>query len=97
MELLIEKSWCVYMLKCADNTVYTGATNDLWSRLIAHNEGRAAKYTRGRGPVQLLAVCHVKSRSAALMLEHEVKQLSRQEKLRLVDTWREETAVQISA
>ena len=47
------KCWVVYILRCKDNTLYTGITDDLNKRLKAHNEGKGAKYTRGRGPVQL--------------------------------------------
>ena len=49
-----EKRYWVYILRCADGTLYTGITNDVPRRLAAHNSGRGAKYTRGRGPVELV-------------------------------------------
>lgn len=79
------KQYYTYILLCADGTLYTGYTDDLSKRLRAHNEGRGAKYTRGRLPVVLkYAVCHA-TRGEAQSLEGKIKQLSRQEKLRLLE------------
>lgn len=74
-----------YILRCSDGTLYTGVTNDIDKRLVAHNSGTAAKYTRSRGPVELLLVeaCHDKS--AALKREREIKAFSRAEKLALIE------------
>ena len=47
--------WFVYLARCADDTLYCGITNDLVERVIAHNCGKGAKYTRGRGPFELVA------------------------------------------
>jgi len=73
-------SWSVYLLRCADDTLYCGCTNDVARRLAAHARGRV-KYTRGRLPVELAHVEPVADKSAALRREHEWKRLSRAEKL----------------
>lgn len=77
-------SWWVYILRCADDTLYTGITADLERRLAAHNSGKGAKYTRGRGPVTLLYREAVADHSAALRREAAIKRLSRAEKLELI-------------
>ena len=69
-----------YMLKCKDNTYYTGYTNDLEKRLKAHNEGKGAKYTRGRVPVELIYYEEYEDKHSAMRREWEIKQLSRSEK-----------------
>ena len=76
--------WIVYMLQCADATLYTGITNDLSARLAAHNAGRGAKYTRGRLPVTLVHKELAIDRSAALKREHQIKKLSAEEKRALI-------------
>lgn len=76
-------NWYVYILKCFDETLYTGITNNLEKRIKAHNEGRGAKYTKGRRPVILLKSFSCESKSEALKLEYKIKQLPRAEKLRL--------------
>ena len=76
-------SWCVYILKCRDGTLYTGITNDLTARLEAHENGTGAKYTCGRGPFELLYSQDHPDRSAASKREYQIKSLSRQEKIRL--------------
>ena len=74
----------VYVLSCADDTLYTGYTTDVERRVAEHNAGEGAKYTRGRTPVEVVHVESYETRSAALSREHEIKQLSRGEKVRLV-------------
>lgn len=74
----------VYVLSCADETLYTGYTTDVERRVAEHNAGDGAKYTRGRTPVEVVHVESYETRSAALSREHEIKQLSRAEKVRLV-------------
>lgn len=74
----------VYMVRCADGTLYTGWTNSLARRLAAHNSGRGAKYTRSRRPVALVWAEEQDSLSAALRREAAVKRLSRAEKLALI-------------
>jgi putative endonuclease len=76
-------SWCCYLLRCADDTLYCGITNDLEKRLVAHNAGEGAKYTRGRGPLVLLYRESCADKSAALKRELQIKRLSRMEKLAL--------------
>src|SRR5437016_6196585 len=78
--------WCVYLLRCADGTLYTGITTDLHKRLAAHARGRGARYTRGRAPLTLLHAEPARTRSAALRREHELKRLRRGAKLALLDT-----------
>lgn len=77
-------SWHVYIVRCADDSLYTGCTNDLLKRVAAHNAGKGARYTRSRGPVQVVWSVRVKDRSAALSREARIKQLTRAEKLALL-------------
>ena len=74
----------VYLLRCADGSLYCGWTNDLDRRLAAHNAGTGAKYTRARRPVRLVWFESCASREAALRRECQIKRLSRAEKLRLI-------------
>jgi len=75
----------VYVLRCADDTLYTGYTTDPERRAAEHDAGDGAKYTRSRIPVELVHVESCASRSAALSREHEIKALSKDEKERLVE------------
>ncbi len=77
-----EKSttWYVYIVRCADNTLYTGMTNDLQRRIAQHNAGTAARYTRARLPVALVYQEEAANRSEALKREYAIKQLSRKQK-----------------
>ena len=74
-------NWCVYIVRCADGTLYTGATNNLDKRLLAHNKGKGAKYTRTRLPVALVASVGGLSKSQALSLEWHVKRQPRANKV----------------
>jgi putative endonuclease len=76
--------WFVYILRCADDTLYTGIARDVAARLRAHEAGRGARYTRSRGPLSLCAVRRCLSKGQALRLEHCIKQLSRVEKQALL-------------
>ena len=78
------KNWYVYILRCADDTLYTGSTDDVPRRLAVHNSGKGAKYTRGRLPVEVVYSERCESYSAALKREYAIKQLTRREKLRLI-------------
>jgi putative endonuclease len=78
------KPWSVYVLRCAGGTFYTGITNDLGRRLQAHREGRGAKYTRGRLPLELVHVEEAPSRGAAARREAQIKRLRRGGKLLLI-------------
>lgn len=80
--------WCVYLLRCGDGTLYAGITNDLARRLAAHESGRGARYTRGRGPLEVVHVEQKRTRSAALRREAALKRLKRAEKLALLDSAR---------
>jgi len=74
----------VYIVQCADGTLYTGWTTDLPGRMEAHNSGAGAKYTRGRGPVRLLYSETFETKGEALKREHQIKKLERQKKLKLI-------------
>ncbi len=76
--------WYVYILRCGDGTLYTGSTDDVEKRLAAHRAGKGAKYTRGRGPLELVYSEQLPDKSAAMRREYAIKQLSRQEKLNLI-------------
>ncbi|MBI3221545.1 MAG: GIY-YIG nuclease family protein [Nitrosomonadales bacterium] len=78
-------SWVCYLLRCADDTLYCGITNDLGKRIAAHNAGTAAKYTRSRGPVKLVFMEDCMDRSSASKRELAIKALSRADKLALIN------------
>lgn len=75
--------WVVYILECSDKTLYTGITTDLARRIKQHDSGKGAKYTKGRGPFQLIYSETCIDRSKASQRESEIKKLSRNEKLSL--------------
>jgi putative endonuclease len=77
-------NWNVYILECADGTLYTGITNDLDRRMAEHETGRGARYTRGRGPFRLVYHEICRGRGAASKRESEIKSLDREQKLGLV-------------
>ena len=79
-------SWCVYMVRCADDTLYTGVTNDLASRIDQHNLGKGARYTRSRLPVELVYQEPAANRGSALRRELAIKRLCRADKIALTDT-----------
>jgi putative endonuclease len=79
--------WLVYILKCSDDTLYTGITNNLNKRLRAHNSKKGAKYTRSRVPVVLMACKDGFDRSEASKMEHKIKKLSREQKFQLIKDW----------
>lgn len=72
--------WVCYLLKCADGTFYCGITNDMGKRLVAHNAGEGAKYTRGRTPVRLVYLEPCADKSAALKREMQIKRMPRSKK-----------------
>lgn len=76
--------WTVYILKCNDDTYYTGITNDLNKRISDHESGNGAKYTRGRGPFQTVFSEQHLDRSSASKREFEIKKLNRQQKTNLI-------------
>jgi putative endonuclease len=77
--------WLCYLLRCADDTLYCGITNDLDKRLAAHNAGTASKYTRVRLPVRLIWSESCGDKSAALKREIQIKNLTRTKKLALIN------------
>ena len=77
-------SWTLYVLRCGDDTLYTGVTTDVERRLAEHQAGRASRYTRGRLPVTLVYQERAATRSDALRREAAVKRMTRDEKTRLV-------------
>jgi putative endonuclease len=79
-------NWCVYIVRCSDNSLYTGIATDVLRRVSEHQEQgpRSAKYVRGRTPLQLVYVRSFRSRSAAMREEWRIKHLSKQDKERLV-------------
>jgi len=78
-------SWHVYMVECADKTLYSGITTDLERRIAEHNDSvKGSKYTRAKRPVTLVYSEQLPDRSTASKREYELKQLSREEKLALV-------------
>lgn len=76
--------WWVYILRCADGTLYTGMTDNVERRAASHNLGKGAKYTRGRRPVTVVYQEPCPDKSAALRREYGIKRLSRAEKLALI-------------
>ncbi|MCU0656784.1 MAG: GIY-YIG nuclease family protein [Polyangiaceae bacterium] len=75
--------WVLYVLRCADGSLYTGITSDLPRRLAAHNAGKGARYTRGRGPVEVLWCLGPLEPGRARRLEYAFKQLPRGRKLQV--------------
>lgn len=76
----------VYILECADGTYYTGWTNQVEQRLLAHNKGAGARYTRGRLPVRLAYVEEWPNKQSAQRREAAIKRLDRRQKIRLMET-----------
>lgn len=86
-------AWFTYIVRCSDGSLYTGVTNDLRKRLQTHNSGQGAKYTAGRQPVVLVyhekfeaeaSESSVSAKSAAMRREYQIKQLTREEKEKLI-------------
>lgn len=78
--------WYLYILRCKDNTLYTGIAVDVQARLEMHRSGKGAKYTRGRGPLELVYTEECGSHSDALKREIAVKKLPRQDKEKLIES-----------
>ena len=73
-----------YIVKCSDGTYYTGYTNDLEKRLLAHNAGKGAKYTRNRLPVEIVYFEEYEDKSEAMKREYAIKRLTREQKEKLI-------------
>ncbi len=78
-------NWYVYILKCNDNSLYTGITNNLNKRVATHNSGKGAKYTKTRTPVSLIYKESFETKAESLKREIEIKKLNRKEKLALIN------------
>jgi putative endonuclease len=76
-----EKKFVVYLIRCSDNSLYCGISNDIKSRLIEHNSGQGARYTRSRRPVDLVATSCEMTKSEALKLEYRIKKLPADKKI----------------
>ena len=80
------KAYYCYILECSDGTYYTGWSTDPERRLIQHNAGRGARYTRSRRPLKMVYVEEYPGQSAAMKREREIKRLSRAQKKALVES-----------
>ena len=81
----INNKWYVYIVECKDKSLYTGITNNLEKRIETHNSGKGAKYTRARRPIKLKYYEEIDSKSLALKREFAIKQLTRAQKIRLIN------------
>jgi predicted GIY-YIG superfamily endonuclease len=86
-EALPPRPWFVYLLQCANGCLYTGITTNVEERLRVHNEGMGSAYVRAHRPAKLMAFIAAGSRSAASILEYQIKSLSRARKLALIQQW----------
>ena len=84
----MDKKWYVYILLCRGQTLYCGISDDVLRRLELHRSGKGAKYTRGRGPLELVYVEECDSYSDALKREYAIKRLPRGEKQKLIQTYK---------
>lgn len=91
---MLNKNWIVYLVRCSDNSLYCGISNNLESRLIEHNSGKGAKYTRSRRPVELIATSPEMTKSEALKLEYRIKRLPANKKVTVLT--RKENGMTIS-
>jgi putative endonuclease len=80
------KPWFLYLLECADGSIYTGITTDVEARFLAHRTGKGARYTRTHPPVKILGSFSYPDRSSASKAEYRVKQLSASQKRSLIST-----------
>jgi len=82
-----QNKWYVYIVECADGSLYTGITTDVNRRLLEHNYSfKAAKYTRSRRPVRMVWIKEAKNRSEASKEEYRIKRLTRKKKLELIQS-----------
>ena len=79
------EKWVVYLVRCSDNSLYCGISNDIKSRIIEHNSGKGARYTRSRRPVELVGISPEMTKNEALKLEYKIKQLPADKKLSELD------------
>ena len=81
----LSSPWQLYIIRTASGMLYTGITNDVMRRFHQHQCGKGAKALRGKGPLELMFHCEAGDRSQASKLEYQVKQLRKQEKVRLIE------------
>ena len=81
----MDKCWYLYILRCGDGTLYTVITTDVEARLEVHRSGKGAKYTRGRGPLELVYREQCEDHSHALKRELAVKSMTKEEKKKLIN------------
>lgn len=81
----MSSAWFVYLLRCGDGTLYCGIALDVGARLEAHRNGKGARYTKGRGPLELVHVEPCPDKSSALRREREIKRMDRALKLELLN------------
>ena len=81
---MVDKNHCCYIVICGDNTLYCGYSNDVTKRVDAHNKSLGAKYTKTRLPVRLVYTECFDTKSEAMKREYQIKQLTRQQKLKLI-------------
>lgn len=84
-EIPCSEAHYVYIVCCADGSLYTGYTKNVEQRVAAHNAGKGGRYTRSHRPVTLLAYWSFKTKREALQTEHQIKQLSHQQKLKIIE------------
>ena len=82
---MVDKNHCCYIVICGDNTLYCGYSNDVEKRVSNHNKKRGAKYTKTRLPVRLVYTECFDTKSEAMNREYQIKQLTRQQKLKLIN------------
>lgn len=82
--IVTDSKYYTYILRCSDGILYTGYTVNLAQRIIQHNNGKGAKFTRGRGPVEVVYFEVFPSKSQAMTREIQIKRLTRVEKLKLI-------------
>ena len=82
------KNWVVYLLRCSDNSLYCGISNNIARRVDAHNAGKGAKYTRSRRPVELVTTSPGLTRGDALKLEYRIRRLPADKKIIELAKWR---------
>jgi putative endonuclease len=78
---MVNNNWVVYLLRCSDDSLYCGITNNINNRLAEHNSGKGAKYIRSRRPVELVCVSPQMTKSEALKLEYKIKRLPADKKI----------------
>ncbi len=82
-----KKNWVVYLLRCSDNSLYCGVSNNIAKRVVEHNSGLGAKYTRSHRPVVLVVTSRDMSKGDAFKLEYQIKKLPADKKIAELEKW----------